>query len=63
MGGVRSARDVLELMLAGASAVEVGAANLVDPLACRRIVDELPAAMAEYHIDSLKTITGGAHHG
>jgi len=63
MGGVQSARDVLELMLAGAAAVEVGAANLVDPLACRRIVDELPAAMAEYHIDSLKTITGGAHHG
>jgi len=63
MGGVQSAENVLELMLAGASAVEVGAANLVDPWACKKIVDTLPETMKAYHIDSLKSITGGAHHG
>ncbi|MBR5753312.1 MAG: dihydroorotate dehydrogenase [Clostridia bacterium] len=61
MGGVSGAEDVLELMLAGATAVEVGAANLVDPLACRHIVEALPAAMEKYGIDDLNTIIGGAH--
>ena len=61
MGGVASARDVIEMMLAGASAVQVGAANLVNPFACRDIVEELPEVMREYGIDSLKEIVGGAH--
>ncbi len=61
MGGVSSARDVLELMLAGATAVEVGAANLVDPFACKRIVEELPKVMEQYRIDNLNDIIGGAH--
>ena len=61
MGGVSSARDVLELMLAGATAVEVGAANLVDPFACKRIVEELPQVMEQYHIENLNDIIGGAH--
>ena len=63
MGGVSSARDVIELMLAGATAVEVGAANLTDPLACQNIIRELPRVMEEYHITNLAQITGGAHHG
>ena len=63
MGGVSSAEDVLEMMLAGAAAVEVGAANLVDPYACRNIVRDLPRAMERYKIDDLTTIIGGAHHG
>ncbi|MBQ8160680.1 MAG: dihydroorotate dehydrogenase [Clostridia bacterium] len=61
MGGVSSARDVLEMMLAGATAVQVGAANLRDPMACLRIVEELPGVMEEYHITSLQEIIGGAH--
>ena len=61
MGGVSSAEDVLELMLAGATAVEVGAANLVDPYASKRIVEELPAVMEQYKIESLTSIIGGAH--
>ncbi len=61
MGGVSSARDVIELMLAGASAVQVGAANLVDPLACRRIIDDLPRVMEENRIENLTDIIGGAH--
>lgn len=63
MGGVSSAEDVLELMLAGASAVEVGAANLVDPFACRDIVAALPRTMEQYGIHSLREIIGGAHYG
>lgn len=63
MGGVSSAEDVLEMMLAGATAVEVGAANLVDPFVCRSIVEELPGAMEKYGIQDLKEITGGGHHG
>lgn len=63
MGGVSSARDVLELMLAGATAVEVGAANLTDPFACKRMVEELPLVMEQYHIKDLSEIIGGAHHG
>ena len=61
MGGVRSAEDVIEMMLAGATAVEVGAANLVNPFACRDIVEALPAAMEKYGIQDLNEIIGGAH--
>ncbi len=61
MGGVSSARDVIEMMLAGATAVEVGAANLVDPYVCRNIVNELPQVMEQYGIHTLKEIIGGAH--
>ena len=61
MGGVASAEDVVEMMLAGASAVEVGAANLVDPFACKRIIDALPETMKKYNIENLKDIIGGAH--
>ena len=63
MGGVGAAEDVLEMMLAGAAAVEVGAANLVNPYACRDIIQALPGAMEKYNIKSLKDLTGGAHHG
>ena len=63
MGGVSSARNVIEMMLAGARAVEVGAANLVNPYACRDIVEELPRVMAEYKIEKLEDIIGGAHNG
>jgi len=59
MGGVSSAEDVIEMMLAGATAVEVGAANLVNPWACRDIVRDLPAVMAKYGIENLKDIIGG----
>ena len=62
-GGVSTAEDVLEMMLAGAAAVEVGAANLVEPFACKRIIEDLPDAMARYGIENLTDITGGAHHG
>lgn len=63
LGGITSAEDALEMMLAGAAAVEVGAANLVDPYACRRIVEDLPRVMQNYHINDLNDIIGGAHHG
>ena len=63
MGGVRSARDVIELMLAGATAVGVGAANLVNPYAARDIIDALPAEMEKYGINNLADIIGGAHNG
>ena len=59
MGGVSSAEDVIEMMLAGATAVEIGAANLVNPYICRDIVRELPDVMAKYRIDSLSEIIGG----
>jgi len=59
MGGVSCAEDVIEMMLAGATAVEVGAANLVNPYICRDIVRELPAVMAKYGIDNLSDIIGG----
>jgi len=59
MGGVSSAEDVIEMMLAGATAVEVGAANLVEPYACKNIIDELPEVMNKYNISSLKEIIGG----
>ena len=61
MGGVSSARDVIELMLAGATAVQVGAANLVDPWVCPKIIAELPEVMEQYGITSLNDIIGGAH--
>jgi dihydroorotate dehydrogenase (NAD+) catalytic subunit len=61
MGGVSTARDVIEMMLAGATAVGVGAANLTDPYASRDIVEALPAVMEEYGISSLQEIIGGAH--
>ena len=61
MGGVSCAEDVIEMMLAGATAVEVGAANLVNPYACRDIVEALPAAMEKYGIQDLNEIIGGAH--
>ena len=61
MGGVQTAEDVLELMLAGATAVQVGAANLVDPYACKNIVESLPKAMETYRIENLTDIIGGAH--
>lgn len=61
MGGVSSAEDVIELMLAGATAVEVGAANLIDPFAARDIINNLPAVMEKYSINNLSDIIGGAH--
>ena len=61
VGGVERAEDVIEMMLAGATAVEVGAANLVNPYACRDIVTALPAAMEKYGIQNLNEIIGGAH--
>lgn len=60
-GGVNTAEDVIEMMLAGASAVEVGAANLVDPYACKTIIEDLPRVMEKYGIKNLKDIIGGAH--
>ena len=56
-----SARDVVEMMLAGASAVQVGAANLVNPYACKEIIEALPGVMDEMGISALKDIIGGAH--
>lgn len=63
MGGVCSAADVVEMMLAGATAVQIGAANLTSPFACLDIVDSLPDVMEYYHINDIKDIIGGAHHG
>lgn len=63
MGGVSTADDVIEMMLAGATAVEVGAANLVDPFACKNIIDTLPEAMQKYGINNLNEIIGGAQNG
>ena len=59
MGGVSRAEDVIEMLLAGATAVEVGAANLVDPFACPRIIESLPAVMDQYGIEKLSDIIGG----
>ena len=59
MGGVSSAEDVIEMMLAGATAVEIGAANLVNPTACKDIIEDLPRVMKKYGIDNLKDIIGG----
>ncbi|MBO5712897.1 MAG: dihydroorotate dehydrogenase [Clostridia bacterium] len=60
MGGVSSAEDVIELMLAGATAVQVGAANLVNPYACKEIIEDLPRVMQKYKIENLTDIIGGA---
>ena len=60
MGGVSSAEDVIELMLAGATAVEIGAANLVDPYVCEKIIRDLPEVMDRYGIANLSDIIGGA---
>lgn len=63
MGGVTTAEDVIEMMLAGATGVQVGAANLVDPFASKKIIEDLPSVMQKYGIDSLSKIIGGAHNG
>jgi len=59
MGGVSSAEDVIEMMLAGATAVQVGAANLIDPYACKKIIEDLPETMDRYGIRNLNEIIGG----
>ena len=61
LGGVSCAENVIEMMLAGATAVQVGAANLTEPFACRDIVEQLPATMEKYRIEKLTDIIGGAH--
>ena len=61
IGGISTAEDVIEMMLAGATAVQIGAANLVDPYVCRDIVEHLPDVMKKYGIDDLGDIIGGAH--
>ncbi len=63
IGGVSSAEDVIEMMLAGATAVEVGAANLVNPFACQNIIETLPQAMEKYGIHTLSEIIGGVNNG
>ena len=63
MGGISTAEDVIEMMLAGATAVEVGAQNLVNPTACKEIIEDLPAVMDQYHINSLNEIIGGVKNG
>ncbi len=63
MGGISKAEDVIEMMLAGATAVEVGAANLVNPYACKEIIENLPKVMEKYKIEKLSDIIGGAHNG
>ena len=60
LGGVSSAEDVIEMMLAGATAVEIGAANLTQPFVCRDIIEKLPSVMDAYGIKNLKDIIGGA---
>ena len=62
-GGVSSAEDAVEMMLAGAAAVEVGAANLKDPYACKTIVENLPAVCERMGVTDISELTGGAHHG
>lgn len=61
IGGVSSAEDVIEMMLAGATAVQIGAANLTDPFICKTIIEDLPRVMEKYHINDLNDIIGGAH--
>ena len=61
VGGIATADDVLEMLSAGASAVQIGAQNLVDPWACEHIIDELPIKMREYGIERLTDIIGRAH--
>lgn len=61
MGGVMTAEDVIEFMYAGATAVAVGSANLIDPLACKKIIEDLPKVMEKYNILDLESIIGRAH--
>ncbi len=61
MGGVSNATDVIEMMLAGATAVQIGAANLINPYVCKDIINELPSVMEKYNIKNLNEIIGGAH--
>ena len=61
MGGISTAKDVIEMMLAGATAVQIGAANLVNPFVCKEIIEKLPEEMAKYNLNSLSEIIGGAH--
>lgn len=61
VGGIEKAEDVIEMMLAGATAVEVGAANLVNPYACKEIIEDLPKTMEKYKIEKLSDIIGKAH--
>lgn len=61
MGGVSCAEDVIEMMLCGASAVQIGAQNLIDPFACKKIIEALPDVMEKYHISALSDIIGAAH--
>jgi dihydroorotate dehydrogenase (NAD+) catalytic subunit len=61
IGGISKAEDVIEMMLAGATAVQVGAENLINPYACKEIIENLPSVMEEYKIDKLSDIIGGAH--
>lgn len=61
IGGISSAEDVLEMMLAGATAVQIGAQNLIDPYVCKNVIEDLPHVMQKYEINSLQDIIGGAH--
>lgn len=61
VGGVETAENVIEMMMAGATAVQVGAANLVEPYACKNIIEQLPAVCEKYNIENLRDIIGGAH--
>jgi dihydroorotate dehydrogenase (NAD+) catalytic subunit len=61
VGGISTPNTVIEMMLAGAAAVEIGAANLIDPYACKMIIEGLPASMKKYGIHNLQDIIGGAH--
>ena len=61
MGGVSTAKDVIELMMAGATAVQVGAANLVDPYVCKTIIEDLPNELAKLNVKDINEIIGGAH--
>ena len=61
MGGISTAKDVIEMMLAGATAVQVGAANLVDPFACKTIIDDLPNELAKLNVNDINELIGGAH--
>lgn len=61
LGGVSSAEDVIEMMMAGATAVEIGAANFADPFICKKIIEELPALLDELKVENIKDIIGGAH--
>lgn len=61
MGGISSAEDVAEMMMAGATAVQIGAANLVDPFACKTVIEKLPAVLEKLNLKDINEIIGGAH--